>query len=281
MTVTSTATFTTQDACQSDGYARLLEAFRLLQQARTVSEVFDAAASALPVLGFHRSLVARLVGDQWEPVFSGDPAHIAWTPPGWSWPQAAHPAAPHGAQVAQLYPRTTLSSRPVSEHAWATATVAPDGSVVGMLFADQPIALGGVNDENRDLLTLFAEGMGYVLQRAELAERIALLRDALNEPGLSCRGTAPRRDKADARPATGHTRTPAVIDRGDRIENPLTRRERDIMELVARGDTNTQIARRLVLSEGTVKWHMKNILRKLGAPNRAAAVSAWLLENAG
>ena len=47
-------------------------------------------------------------------------------------------------------------------------------------------------------------------------------------------------------------------------------------DIVAGGATNTQVARRLVLSEGTVKWHVKNILRKLGVPNRAAAVSYWL-----
>jgi DNA-binding NarL/FixJ family response regulator len=48
------------------------------------------------------------------------------------------------------------------------------------------------------------------------------------------------------------------------------------MRLVAGGATNRQVARRLVLSEGTVKWHVKDILRKLGVPNRAAAVSYWL-----
>jgi len=45
---------------------------------------------------------------------------------------------------------------------------------------------------------------------------------------------------------------------------------------MAAGDTNGRIARRLVISEGTAKSHVKHILRKLGAANRAEAVSRWL-----
>ncbi len=45
---------------------------------------------------------------------------------------------------------------------------------------------------------------------------------------------------------------------------------------MAEGDTNARIARRLVISEGTVKTHVKHILRKLGASNRAEAVSRWV-----
>jgi DNA-binding NarL/FixJ family response regulator len=45
---------------------------------------------------------------------------------------------------------------------------------------------------------------------------------------------------------------------------------------MAAGDTNTRIATRLVLSEGTVKTHVRSILRKLGAANRAEAVTRWL-----
>jgi DNA-binding NarL/FixJ family response regulator len=56
----------------------------------------------------------------------------------------------------------------------------------------------------------------------------------------------------------------------------LTRREVEVLRLMAAGDTNGRIARRLVISEGTVKSHVKHILRKLGAANRAEAVSRWL-----
>jgi len=56
----------------------------------------------------------------------------------------------------------------------------------------------------------------------------------------------------------------------------LTRRELDVLRLMSGGRTNGQIARQLVIAEGTVKSHVKHILRKLDAANRAEAVSRWL-----
>jgi predicted ATPase/DNA-binding CsgD family transcriptional regulator len=53
----------------------------------------------------------------------------------------------------------------------------------------------------------------------------------------------------------------------------LTPRELDVLKLVAQGLSNPDIARRLVLSEHTVKRHLANILRKLNLSSRAAAAS--------
>jgi len=53
--------------------------------------------------------------------------------------------------------------------------------------------------------------------------------------------------------------------------NDLTHRERDVIMLVACGLRNKQIARQLVIEEGTVKTHMSRILKKLGARNRLEA----------
>lgn len=58
----------------------------------------------------------------------------------------------------------------------------------------------------------------------------------------------------------------------------LTEREREILELVAGGDSNKEIAARLYLSEKTVKHHMTNILQKLQVRNR---VEAALLARSG
>ncbi|WP_239987375.1 response regulator [Sphingosinithalassobacter portus] len=52
----------------------------------------------------------------------------------------------------------------------------------------------------------------------------------------------------------------------------LTPRERDVIELVAQGNSNKQIAARLSLSEDTIKGHMKAIFAKLGALDRTHAV---------
>ncbi len=61
-----------------------------------------------------------------------------------------------------------------------------------------------------------------------------------------------------------------------RLETLLTPRELDVIRLMALGETNGGIARKLVVSEGTVKSHVKHILRKLRASNRAEAVSRYV-----
>jgi DNA-binding NarL/FixJ family response regulator len=52
----------------------------------------------------------------------------------------------------------------------------------------------------------------------------------------------------------------------------LTDREREVLDLVARGFDNTTISRRLVLSPKTVRNHVANVLNKIGAPDRSAAI---------
>jgi DNA-binding NarL/FixJ family response regulator len=61
-----------------------------------------------------------------------------------------------------------------------------------------------------------------------------------------------------------------------RLLGLLTRRELEVVELMARGGTNADIANDLVISEGTVKSHVKHILRKMRATNRAQAVSCYM-----
>jgi DNA-binding NarL/FixJ family response regulator len=53
----------------------------------------------------------------------------------------------------------------------------------------------------------------------------------------------------------------------------LTPRQRELLDLLAAGHTNTQIARRLGVSEGTVRTHLENIYRRLGVSSRVAAVT--------
>ena len=55
--------------------------------------------------------------------------------------------------------------------------------------------------------------------------------------------------------------------------DPLTPREREVLQLVAQGLANKQIAARLGITERTVKLHVSNILGKLGAANRTDAVT--------
>ncbi|WP_063057700.1 protein kinase domain-containing protein [Nocardia sienata] len=59
----------------------------------------------------------------------------------------------------------------------------------------------------------------------------------------------------------------------------LTRRERQVAELVAQGLSNRQIATKLVISQRTAQGHVENILTKLGFTSRAQ-IAAWVVENA-
>lgn len=58
----------------------------------------------------------------------------------------------------------------------------------------------------------------------------------------------------------------------------LTRRELEVIELVACGMTNRAVARYLWVTSETVKFHLSNIYRKLGVSNRSEA-SKWALDN--
>jgi two-component system, NarL family, response regulator len=59
----------------------------------------------------------------------------------------------------------------------------------------------------------------------------------------------------------------------------ITQRQREILQLLADGESTTVAARKLGLSEETVKTHMKNTLARLGARNRSHAVAIGLRES--
>ena len=56
----------------------------------------------------------------------------------------------------------------------------------------------------------------------------------------------------------------------------LTERQAEVLQLVAAGKSNLEIAEQIHISEGTVKAHMRSILRKLGARDRAQAIGVAL-----
>lgn len=65
--------------------------------------------------------------------------------------------------------------------------------------------------------------------------------------------------------------------RARRPDNPLTKRETQIAQLVAKGMTNREIAQSLVISQRTAETHVDHILTKLGFTNRAQ-IAAWVVE---
>jgi DNA-binding NarL/FixJ family response regulator len=112
---------------------------------------------------------------------------------------------------------------------------------------------------------LEAGASGFLLKDAEPEEliravRVAAAGDALLSPSVT------RRLIADYVGRGSRPRPPA------RLLEKLTQREREVMTLVARGLTNEEIARSLVVSPLTSKTHVSRILAKLGARDRAQLV---------
>ena len=112
------------------------------------------------------------------------------------------------------------------------------------------------SDRERIVQALDAGAIGYLLKDAEPDEIHGAIRAA-------ARGEAPLAPKAAAALlAERGTRTPAV---------ELTPREREVLSLVVAGLANKQIARRLGISEKTVKGHLTNLFQRIGVADRTQA----------
>ena len=84
--------------------------------------------------------------------------------------------------------------------------------------------------------------------------------------------------KHDRQGLPGGDSAPSEIESGSdgapyRLEDPLSERELEVLSLLASGKTNSEVARDLFVSVGTVKSHTGNIYRKLGAKNRTEALT--------
>jgi len=71
-------------------------------------------------------------------------------------------------------------------------------------------------------------------------------------------------------------RSPSRPRRDDDLTKILTARQIEILALVAEGLSNAEIAARLYLTESTIKWHMRKVLRALNVANRTQAVARYL-----
>jgi DNA-binding NarL/FixJ family response regulator len=112
---------------------------------------------------------------------------------------------------------------------------------------------------------LRAGACGFLLKQAPPEELVLGVRAAADGGALLSPSVTRRLlDEFTARrPAT--TRQPAALAR-------LTAREREVLDLVVRGRSNTEIARALVIAETTVKTHVAHALDKLGLRDRVHAV---------
>jgi DNA-binding NarL/FixJ family response regulator len=143
----------------------------------------------------------------------------------------------------------------------------PDGEINGIELVRQArerspgmtvIVLSMYEDRALVEAAFAAGAFAYVLKSADPDDLRAAIRQAF-EPSVYFAPEFVGNGEPDERPS---------IDAG------LTRREIEILQLVAEGYSNAQLAKMLWVTEQTVKFHLSNIYRKLGVANRTEA-SRW------
>jgi DNA-binding NarL/FixJ family response regulator len=140
------------------------------------------------------------------------------------------------------------------------------------------IVMGGEDNDASIVGALEVGAVAHVADFAEPAELVAIIRRVAE-------GDDPLKDEISGRRDLAERIVDIVRESiGDEelLANPLSPREHEILQLVARGTSNREIAAELDLSVQTVKNHVTAILHKVGAPNRTRAVTyavrqGWLV----
>ena len=126
------------------------------------------------------------------------------------------------------------------------------------------VVLTTFEDDDYIFDALSAGASGFLLKRTKPEELVAAIHtvadgDSLLSPSVTRRVI----DRMATQPVAGLS--------GARLDD-LTRREREVLELVGRGLSNREIAESFFIEESTVKTHVKRILTKLGLRDRVQAV---------
>jgi NarL family two-component system response regulator LiaR len=120
------------------------------------------------------------------------------------------------------------------------------------------IALTSFSEQNMVQGALLAGAIGYLQKNVTAVELANAIRSAyVGRMTLS----------SEAAQALAHSATQAILP-----GNELTERERDVLRCMVQGMNNHEIAKQLIISLGTVKFHISNIFQKLGVSSRVEAV---------
>jgi DNA-binding NarL/FixJ family response regulator len=243
-------------------------------------------------LGFERSVLFRVQGETLiaqSAFHRGGPARGQRLLESWRGRLPRLPELPLESQMIRRREALPAGETPISAPAltgsYVSAPIVSEGRVVGFLHADRKHQTHAVDELDRAVLSVFADGFACAFERSTLRER---LRAQLEQVREVMDTTDQLLDEVfeteiEVGLADQHISN-AVAQAASAIAEPgipaslslLTPREVEVIELIATGETNAGIANRLLISESTVKSHVKHILRKLGASHRAEAVSRHL-----
>jgi DNA-binding CsgD family transcriptional regulator len=267
---------------------------RLESAPATVADLINVGPQLTRYLGFDRSIVSRIVDGVWisESVYVADN-------PGWAdeinrvGQEKPQPLVPglheteivrrREAMIVTDVQRNTGVHRPIADESrsksYAAAPIMSGNRVVGLLHADCYMQGRDPSGADCEALAAYAKGLQLALSRARAAEQLHTVGSQLRTISNECQdgGAAAREfsfDQVGLVRGSDFPRAARVTRQALRsVRYLLTAREVQIIELMAEGMSNSRIAEQLFISEGTVKQHVKHILRKLGAGNRVEAVS--------
>lgn len=286
-------------AAELDRLARVHEAMGRLHDCATAEELIEAAPREVcAATGLNRAMISRVRGSLWDPsVLYAEPGVDPGIDEFRAFIEDAQIPLDHMLMETELVrrrvpalvndpeadPRTFKPIVEVSRStSYVTAPIMPTRRVIGFFHADRFGEDRPCDENDRDALWAFAEHFGLLFERLVLLERLehqrARLRAALSKAAEDI-DEAVRAELALVRrgPMAVPPAAAASARRGtSRVAALLTPRECEVLDLLAGGLTNAGVAQQLVLSEGTVKSHLKRILRKLHVTNRSEAVAKYL-----
>jgi DNA-binding NarL/FixJ family response regulator len=154
---------------------------------------------------------------------------------------------------------------------------------VRMPVMDGVAAAGPLSERARVLMLSYAEDEHLVTGAIRNGAAGYLVHGRFDPDELEARIRAVARGEMVLSPSV----TPAVFDALRRAPGPandepeeglgsLTAREREVLNLLARGLSNRDIAEQLVITNKTVKNHLSRIYEKIGVHSRAEAIALWL-----
>jgi DNA-binding NarL/FixJ family response regulator len=132
------------------------------------------------------------------------------------------------------------------------------------------LVLSGQDDQHRIEAAFAAGAVAYIVKTARADDLGAAIRQAF-EPSVYFSHTIHHETSVPSATRNG-SRNGSGSNRRD--SNALTRREIEILQLVAEGYSSSVLAQMLWITEQTVKFHLSNIYRKIGVSNRTEA-SRW------
>jgi LuxR family transcriptional regulator, regulator of acetate metabolism len=271
---------------RADALERVSEAVRRLgEQGTTEGLLTRAAAELVAGSAFDRVLISEVVDRRVVPLTIADSAdqpaadaalgELGEAVIGLEYPLVEYEVAsghePEVVRVADAGARTPAPlARSLGWGSYAVAALVVGSTTIGLLHGDATHSGRTVDGLDGEVVGRYAEELAGVCERAVLRHTLELHRAELS---AAVHWMSTRLGRLED--AAGLV-NPRGVQGDARLVESLTTRELDVMRLLARGNTNLAIASALMIREGTVKYHVKNILRKLGATNRADAVARFV-----